>query len=111
VGVIGSYSNARKFKAALAVYLRDEIGLTLSFDKTKLTPVKRMRARFLGFDIRVTPSNKRPLVNRGRGGLYRRSTRLLVYAPILDIARKLANNGIGAVGKAVPADMKGSRVH
>lgn len=94
IAVLGPYRRARKLKFLLRDFLQKEMELKLSLDKTKITPASKETARFLGMDIKVTHHTKRPLI---RG--VRSSTRILFYAPVLDIAAKLAAVGIGKEGK------------
>ena len=70
---ISSGSPARKPKPSrsrtqLAAFLRDELKLELSADKTLITHGRTQKARFLGYDLIVQHSPSRPRVN-GRIGL------------------------------------------
>jgi group II intron reverse transcriptase/maturase len=51
IGVIGSKQDAQLLKIWLGDYLRNELGLELSDEKTLITNAKR-RVRFLGYDIK-----------------------------------------------------------
>lgn len=55
VGVIGSREDAESVKNDLAVFLKEKLHLTLSVEKTKVTNTSE-RARFLGYDIKVSRS-------------------------------------------------------
>lgn len=50
VGIHGSKADAEKIKSKLEVFLRDELQLELSLEKTVITNAKK-RVRFLGYDI------------------------------------------------------------
>jgi len=55
VGVIGSKEDAETIKCDLAAFLRGNLHLTLSEEKTMITNTEK-RARFLGYDIMVSRS-------------------------------------------------------
>jgi group II intron reverse transcriptase/maturase len=52
-GFTGPKAEAGQIKAALAVFLRETLGLELNQDKTLITHARSQRARFLGYDITV----------------------------------------------------------
>ena len=68
IGLIGSRKDAEKLKADLTDFLRKELGLTLSDEKTKITHTSKC-ARFLGYDIFVSRSKE---VRRMKNGARRR---------------------------------------
>ena len=57
IGVIGSRQDAENIKSELAIFLKEELGLTLSVEKTKITHTAEL-ARFLGYDITVSRSSE-----------------------------------------------------
>ncbi len=59
LGFAGPKAEAEQIKQRLAVFLRDELKLTLSQDKTLLTHARTQRARFLGYEIRTAGTNRR----------------------------------------------------
>lgn len=59
LGFAGPKAEAEQIKQRLAEFLRDELKLTLSQDKTLLTHARTQRARFLGYEIRTAGSNRR----------------------------------------------------
>ncbi len=72
VGIIGSKAEANALKAKLADYLKTELHLELSAEKTLVTNVKE-RARFLGYDI-VKWKGKRKLRYRNQNVVVTRRT-------------------------------------
>jgi len=59
LGFAGPKAEAEQIKQRLAVFLRDELKLTLSQEKTLITHARTGRARFLGYEVRVTGSDRR----------------------------------------------------
>jgi group II intron reverse transcriptase/maturase len=57
LGYIGPKAEAEEIKRRLAVFLRDDLKLELSEDKTLITHARTQRARFLGYEISVQHSN------------------------------------------------------
>jgi group II intron reverse transcriptase/maturase len=53
LGFTGPKAEAEEIKSKLAVFLRDELALTLSADKTLITHARTQAARFLGYEITV----------------------------------------------------------
>ncbi|GAB3748043.1 hypothetical protein GCM10027590_66830 [Nocardiopsis nanhaiensis] len=51
LGFVGSKVEAEQIKEQLAVFLRDELKLRLSAEKTLITHARTHKARFLGYDI------------------------------------------------------------
>ncbi|MBO0883220.1 MAG: group II intron reverse transcriptase/maturase [Mycobacterium sp.] len=59
LGFVGPKAEAEQIKQRLAGFLRDELRLVLSEEKTLITHARTGRARFLGYEIRVAGSNRR----------------------------------------------------
>ncbi len=59
LGFAGPKAEAEQIKQRLAMFLRDELKLTLSHEKTLITHARTQRARFLGYEISVAGSNRR----------------------------------------------------
>jgi hypothetical protein len=59
LGFAGPKTEAEEIKQRLAVFLRDELKLELSPDKTLITHARSQRARFLGYEIHVAGSDRR----------------------------------------------------
>lgn len=75
LGFIGPMTEAKEIKERIAAFLRTELKLTLSAEKTLLTHARAGKARFLGYEIGIMESQtkfdrlKRRMVN-GKVGLY-----------------------------------------
>jgi len=68
IGVIGSKEDAEKIKNDIANFLKDDLRLTLSMEKTKITHSAE-RSRFLGYDLTVGRSNE---TKRNKNGIRQR---------------------------------------
>jgi len=64
LGFVGSKAEAEEIKQHLAEFLRDDLKLELSQEKTLITHARTGAARFLGYEITIQHSNHR--VTRGR---------------------------------------------
>lgn len=67
LGFIGPKAEAEEIKQRLAVFLRDNLALELSQDKTLITHARTGRARFLGYDIGVQHDDRQRARNGHRG--------------------------------------------
>lgn len=63
LGFAGPKAEAEEIKQRLAAFLRDELALELSPDKTLITHARTDAARFLGYEITVQHSTSKPAVN------------------------------------------------
>src|SRR5947209_17941161 len=63
LGFVGPKAEAEEIKARLAQFLRDDLKLELSQEKTLITHARSGAARFLGYEITVQHSRDRPQVN------------------------------------------------
>ena len=63
LGFIGPMAEAEQIKARLARFLRDDLKLELSQDKTLITHARTGAAKFLGYEITVQHSTSRRKVN------------------------------------------------
>lgn len=63
LGFIGPRAEAEQIKERLAAFLRDDLRLELSQDKTLITHARTGAARFLGYEITVQHSQVRRKVN------------------------------------------------
>jgi group II intron reverse transcriptase/maturase len=84
LGFVGPKAEAEEIKQRLAAFLRDELKLTLSQDKTLITHARSQRARFLGYEIRIAASNRR---TRRRTGTDRRNRRSVNGVVALHVPR------------------------
>ena len=64
LGFTGPKAEAEQIKARLAQFLRDDLKLELSEDKTLITHARTQAARFLGYEITVQHSRDRPTGQR-----------------------------------------------
>ena len=64
LGFIGPKAEAEKIKADLATFLRDELKLELSAEKTLVTHARTRAARYLGYEIIVQHGDSK--ITRGR---------------------------------------------
>ena len=69
VGVIGSKQDAEKLKGDIALFLENELKLTLSLEKTKITHSSKY-VRYLGYDICIQRSKD---LSRSKVGTLRRA--------------------------------------
>jgi group II intron reverse transcriptase/maturase len=75
LGLIGPVTEAEEIKARITTFLRTELKLTLSAEKTLITHAHTGKARFLGYEIGIMNSpdkfdhHRRRVVN-GKVGLY-----------------------------------------
>ncbi|MGW5105915.1 hypothetical protein [Nocardia sp. NPDC004123] len=67
LGFIGPKAEAEEIKQRLAAFLRDDLALDLSQDKTLITHARTGRARFLGYDIGVQRDDRQRARNGHRG--------------------------------------------
>ena len=64
LGFIGPKAEAEEIKARLAAFLRDDLALELSEDKTLITHARTGAARYLGYEITPnTPTTRSRVVN------------------------------------------------
>jgi group II intron reverse transcriptase/maturase len=66
VGIIGSKREAEALKAWLSTYLKEELQLELSVEKTLITHVEN-RVRFLGYDIKRGRGKRKVRVRKRQG--------------------------------------------
>lgn len=97
LGIIGSYQDCIDIKNDLGSFLKDKLGLELSLAKTLITNSTKDKAHFLGFDIAITPYQKRQLVRSQRSDgsirLSAQTSRPQILAPIKKIVAKLQTKG------------------
>jgi len=102
IGVWGKYSEVKSIREEIRTFLLDRLNLELNLDKTLITNAKTEKARFLGVNINRNIANTRQKLhssdsNSSYKGQKHRSTRagqVLMYAPIMDIVKRLEDNGI-----------------
>jgi retron-type reverse transcriptase len=113
IGINGTQQIAHKIKEEIKVFLKDQLRLTLHWDKTKITHAKDGRAHFLGADI-YRPSSRtgnskviRKTIGTRRFKSRISATRLVLLAPIQKLVEKLADQRICEIqdysaGKIIP---------
>lgn len=97
IGLFTTVERAQRLKQELTDFLREELGLTLSQEKTKITDLRKDAALFLGHEIRIHTSEKititRPL---GKSPFRRRTTGKFVELsiPVNRVLEKLHQKGM-----------------
>lgn len=93
----GPSSFARDLKEKITIFLRDELKLELSQEKTLITNAAKGKAHFLGTDIYRTSSVKGEIkrFKNSRGHSQRiPTTSLVMNAPISKLVSKYVGKGI-----------------
>ena len=88
IGIIGSKEDAKKVKKEIGQFIQNKLHLELSNEKTLITKATN-KARFLGFDIRVTPKSN--LTKKTKRGIKARnySGHVMLEVPTELIQKKL----------------------
>jgi group II intron reverse transcriptase/maturase len=63
IGFVGNKQEAETIKEEIRTFLKEELSLTLSDEKTKITNATNGKARFLSYDIYTQKSRNRPSIN------------------------------------------------
>jgi group II intron reverse transcriptase/maturase len=82
LGFAGPKAEAEEIRQRLTTFLRDDLHLELSPDKTLLTHARTQRARFLGYEISVARTDRR---TRRPSGTDRRNRRSLNGTVVLHV--------------------------
>jgi Type II intron maturase len=112
LGVIGSYELAEEIKGRVGKFLKDELALTLSQEKTKITNARTQEAEFLGYRIRKgrgRDTQKVTVSTNGSGRQFkRRSTgmEVVLSAPMDKLIKRLSQKGF-CDGKGTPQHKAG----
>lgn len=96
VGINGPRSLAEDLKTKIALFLKSELHLDLSPEKTKITYLKKETGFFLGYELRIESSIKKTRLRNAQGVSYtRRTTGYLIKldAPIQKIISRLCLKG------------------
>ena len=91
IGIAGSSKFAKKLKADIARFLKDELKLELSLEKTLITNASREKAMFLGTEIHRTSDRKGEIKRfKNKKGHSQRipTTASVMNAPIQRLVRK-----------------------
>lgn len=98
IGINGTRTQAKNLKKEIKEFLREELKLILSTEKTKVTSAITNRASFLGAEIRALTSRTNDQKSYTKDGrLVRARTtqgNIIVLAPIEKIVRRLADQGM-----------------
>ena len=97
IGMIGSKEDAETLRTALAAFLEEELGLTLSMEKTKITHSAE-KARFLGYDISISRSQEIKKLSTGRKARVYNGA-VMLYAPFDKWYAKLMELGVIRIKK------------
>lgn len=91
VGVIGSHEDAQRVKADVKEFLKNELKLEMSVEKTKITH-RYHKARFLSYDITISKSEQ---IKKDRRGQMRKccSHTVCLYVPHEKWVSKLLDYG------------------
>lgn len=93
IGIIGTKEECEQIKREIGRYLKDELHLTLSEEKTLITNAKE-KAHFLGYDVSVRKSTSPAAYRNAKGCLQRHYTAAVVLRiPDGLIRDKLLNYG------------------
>ncbi len=114
IGVIGSKADCLQLVADVGKFLTEQVKLTLSLTKTKITHATTKKARFLGTDISITPHSKKPIRNVFKDGIWKPSTvspRPVLNAPIRDVVARLVEKGFARRGVAATPTRVGRYIH
>ena len=109
VGVIGSHKLAEEIKGKIGKFLKTQLNLRLSEEKTVITSAKTEEAKFLGYRLKVGRTNKeqkqRKITNKSGREIKKRTTgmEVILKAPMDEIVKKLFQKGF--------CDKKGNPTH
>jgi len=102
IGIHGSHSLAEQVKEEIKTFLKDELKLTLSEEKTRITNARTEEALFLGTLLRIGRGGRPTIVtttNRWGKPFRRRATgwQTVMRVPMDRIIRRLSNRGVCTV--------------
>lgn len=113
IAIHGSKADANNLKALLTEFVKNELNLDLSQEKTSITHATSGKAKFLGHLIANTPQSKKPIRSIVRLGITKTvslNTRPQLLAPITTIAEKLRLAGF-ARGRNCRPSRKGAYIY
>jgi group II intron reverse transcriptase/maturase len=102
IGISGPQNLAEQAKEELTTFLNQRLKLTLSTEKTKITPARKEQARFLGTHLTIGRGGVQRVVttkNHSKRPIRRRSTgsEMLMTAPLTDLIKRLHTKGFCTV--------------
>jgi group II intron reverse transcriptase/maturase len=111
IGICGPRRLAEQVKEELATFLSQHLKLTLSTEKTNITPARSGQARFLGTLLTIGRGGEQRVVttkNQSKRPIRRRSTgsEMLMSAPTTDLIKRLYTKGF-CTTKGVPTTKTG----
>lgn len=113
MGIHGSKADVLLLKSRLTDFVRDELRMVLSEEKTLITHSTTNKAKFLGHLIANTPQKKKPIRSIKRLGVTKTvtfNTRPQLLAPITTIAERLKLAGFARGGNCTPT-RKGAYIY
>ena len=69
LGFVGTKAEAEEIKRQLRQFLRDDLKLELSEEKTLITHARSEAARFLGYEVTIRQEDRKQVTTRNRGAL------------------------------------------
>lgn len=111
IGVTGPLALAETIKQEVTTFLKFQLKLTLSEEKTKITHLGNEKAKYLGFEIFKRNRKYTESLIKKTNTVYgrRRSTNqgIIVYAPMKSLIEKLENHGFAKMvnGKIKPCSI------
>jgi group II intron reverse transcriptase/maturase len=102
LGFVGPKAEAQEVKQRLADFLRDDLKLELSQEKTMITHARTNRARFLGYEISVASTNR---VTRRPSASDRRKRRSVCGTIVLHVPASVVK------AKSAPYMSRGKPAH
>lgn len=109
----GSKQDALDLKEKLSIFVKEELHMILSEEKTLITHAKSGKANFLGYRIANTPDYKKPIraiTRQGENKKVLMSTRPQLTAPVTKIVEKLKEAGY-ARGSDCRPTRKGAQIY
>ena len=114
LGFAGPKAEAEQIKHRLTTFLREDLKLELSPDKTLITHARSQRAKYLGYEISVARSDRRTRRPSGTDRRNRRSVNGTVVLHVPAAAVKAKSAGYLSRGKPAcrnPDDQRGRLQH
>ena len=92
IGIIGTKEDAQAVKQEIGAYIAEQLKLELSDEKTLVTKATD-RAKFLGFEIRVTPQSNHTMRTKSGSTARNFSGHVMLEVPTSAIQKKLLELG------------------
>jgi len=98
IGVIGNHELAEQIKERVGTFLKEELKLRLSQEKTIITNSRTQEAKFLGFHVKIgtVKSQKQTKVRNGSGKEVKKRTtgmQVVLKAPLEEVIKRLHTKG------------------